>query len=113
MKYAVIKTGGKQYKVQEGEEILIDKIEGEKGEKVRFKDVLLIVNGQTVEIGTPNTSKAEIFGEIVEHKKGEKIRVAKFKAKSRYRRVRGFRPFLTKVKIKKIVRGKGKNADIS
>lgn len=102
MKYAVIKTGGKQYKVHEGKEVVIDKIEGKRGEKVSFDEVLLIVNGQKVEIGTPNILKAKVSGEIVEQEKGEKIRVAKFRAKSRYRRVKGFRPLLTRVKIKKI-----------
>lgn len=102
MKYAVIKTGGKQYRVCQGEEILIDKIEGEKGERVGFNNLLLIVEDKKVKIGTPKISKAKVVGEIVGQEKGKKIRVAKFKAKSRYRRVIGFRPLLTRVKIKKI-----------
>lgn len=105
MKYAVIKTSGKQYRVQEGEEILIDKIEGEKGKKVSFSEVLLLVDEKKVKIGTPQVAKTKVVGEIVKQEKGAKIRVAKFRAKSRYRRVRGFRPVLTRVKIKKVNSG--------
>lgn len=102
MKYAVIKTGGKQYKVQEGKEIVIDKIEGEKGAKISFDEVLLVIEEKKVKIGTPNVLNAKVIGEIVSQEKGEKIRVAKFRAKSRYRRVQDFRPLLTRVRIKKI-----------
>ena len=102
MKYAVIKTGGKQYKLQEDEEVVIDKIEGKKRGKLSFDEVLLIVDEKKVQIGTPLVAKAKVSGEIVEQERGEKIRVAKFRAKSRYRKVKGFRPLLTRVKIKKI-----------
>lgn len=103
MKYAVIKAAGKQYRVQEGDEIVIDKIEGKKGKKITFNKVLLLVNGKKVRIGTPQVAKAKVTAEILSQGKGEKIRVATYKAKSRYRRVKGFRPFLTRLKIKKIV----------
>jgi len=83
MKYAVIKTGGKQYKVQEDEEIIIDKVEGEKGAKIDFDAVFLVVDDKKVKIGVPSVAKAKVTGEIVEQEKGKKIRVAKFKAKSR------------------------------
>ena len=102
MKYAVIKIGGKQYKVQEDEEILIDKIEGKREEKVTFNEVLLIVDNKKIKIGAPYLIKAKVSAEIAAQEKGKKIRVAKFKAKSRYRRVMGFRSLLTRVKIKKI-----------
>ena len=105
MKYAVIKTGGKQYKVKEGEEIVVDKIESEKGKKINFNEILLMVEGRKVKIGTPYVSGAKVIGEIVAQEKGEKVRVAKFRAKSRYRKVIGFRPLLTKVKIEKIKTG--------
>ena len=102
MKYAVIKTGGKQYKVAEGDEIEIEKIDGEKGEKVVFEEVLLVVDDKEIKIGQPLVEKAKVKAEIVDQIKGEKIRVAKFRAKSRYRRVKGHRQRLTKVKIEKI-----------
>lgn len=102
MKYAIIKTGGKQYKIKEGEEIVIDQLKGKEGEKVNFNEVFLAVDGQRVKIGMPKLEKVEVVGEIVKQIKGEKIRVAKFRAKSRYRRVKGFRPLLTCVRIQKI-----------
>lgn len=105
MKYAVIKTGGKQYKVKEDEKIVIDRVEGERQGKVNFDEVFLVVNDKKVEIGTPKVKKAKVVGEIVRQEKGEKIRVAKFRAKSRYRKVKGFRSLLTCVKIKKITSG--------
>ena len=102
MKYAVIKTSGRQYKICQDEEIVVDQIEGKKGDKVIFNEVLLIVDEKEVIIGTPKISKAKVTAEILKQEKGEKIRIAKFKAKSRYRRVMGFRARLTRLKIKKI-----------
>lgn len=100
MKYAVIKTGGKQYKVSQGDTIEVDKLALEKDGKVIFDEVLLMVDDEKVKIGKPFlTDKVE--GKILEHFKGDKVRVAKFKAKARYRKVNGFRASLTKVKIEK------------
>lgn len=103
MKYAVIKTGGKQYRVAEGDEIEIDKIETEKGETFTFNEVLLLVDGEKVKVGKPLVKDAKVKARVVDQIKGKKIRVATFKAKARYRRVKGFRSRLTKVKIEKIV----------
>lgn len=100
--YAVIKTGGKQYRVSEGDLLEIDKIEKKPGEKFEFDQVLLSVDGDKVQIGQPNLSGVKVVGEVTEQIKGEKIRVARFKAKVRYRRVKGFRAKLTRVKIEKI-----------
>jgi len=102
MKYAVIKTSGRQYKVKEGDQLLIDKIKGKKGDKVEFEQILLLVDNKKVKIGTPRVKKAKATGEILAQEKGEKIRVATYKAKSRYRKVKGFRPRLTRIKIEKI-----------
>jgi len=101
-KFAVVKIGGHQYKITEGEEIEVPKIEGEKGKVLDLEEVLLVVEGKKVKIGQPQVKGAKIQAEIVEQKKGEKIRVAKYKAKTGYRRVRGFRSLLTRLKIKKI-----------
>ena len=101
MKYAVIKTGGKQYKVSEGDTIEIDKLALEKDGKVVFDEVLLISEDEKVKIGKPFLSD-KVEGKILEHFKGDKLRVAKYKAKVRYRKVTGFRASLTKVKIEKI-----------
>lgn len=103
MKYAVIKTGGKQYKVKEGEIIEVDKLPLEKDKKVHFDQVLLYVSDGTVKIGKPILLDVSIKGKVLEQFKGQKIRVLKFKAKARYRRVMGFRPQLTRVQIEKII----------
>ncbi len=102
MKYAVIKTGGKQYKVSEGEELFIEKIAGKNGDSVVFDQVLLLVNEKKADIGRPLVEKAKVKAKILAQTRGKKIRVAKFKAKSRYRRVKGHRQALTQVKIEKI-----------
>ena len=100
-KYAVIKTGGKQYLVNEDQILDIEKIKGEKGDKISFDEVLLIKD-KKLSLGKPNL-KAKVKAEIVAQFKDKKIRVAKFKAKSRYRLVRGHRQQKTKVKIFKIL----------
>ncbi len=102
-KYAVVKIGGKQYKVAEGEEILVDKIGEKKGKKIILDQVLLLVEGEKVNFGQPTIKKAQIEAKIIDDEvKEEKIRIATYKAKSRYRKVKGFRPSLTKIKIEKI-----------
>jgi large subunit ribosomal protein L21 len=104
MKYAVIKTGGKQYKVSEGDVIEIDRILNKDG-KVVFDEVLLVSSDAGVKIGKPTVENAKVEAKVLEDLKGEKIRVSKFKSKVRYRRVTGFRAFLTKVQIEKIIEG--------
>jgi len=101
-KFAVVKIGGHQYKVTEGEEIEVPKIEGEKGTALNLEKVLLVADGEKVKVGQPKVKGAKIEAEIIGQVKGEKIRVATYKAKTGYRRVKGFRPLLTRIKIKKI-----------
>ena len=96
---AVIKTGGKQYLVKANDEIIIDKVNGDK--KKIFFEVLATLSEDSILIGNP-ILKEKAEGEITEELKGDKIRVAKFKSKVRYRKVKGFRPQLAKVKITKI-----------
>lgn len=98
--YAVIKSGGKQYKVSVGDTIELQKLPGEDS-KVNFEEVLLLVDDKGIKIGNPNV-KAKVIGKVVESKKGDKVRVAKFKSKVRFRRVTGFRPQISVVKIEKI-----------
>ena len=97
---AVIKTGGKQYLVKEGETLSIEKIEAEPGKEVSF-EMLLKADGDRVEIGAPFLS-SKVTGEVVEHGRAKKIEVVHYKAKSRYTRRRGHRQPFTSVKIKKI-----------
>lgn len=101
MKYAVFSDRGKQYKVYEGQELYLNRLGGANG-KLEFDNVLLYVDGETVRLGQPTVSGAKISAEVLREEKGEKIRVAKYKAKSRYRKVRGHRSLYTRVKIEKI-----------
>lgn len=102
MNYAVIKTGGKLYKVSQGETIEVDRLQEEQGGKVIFGDVLLLVGENSVKIGKPFINGEKVEGKIISHFKGDKIRVSKFKSKVRYRRVTGFRASLSKVVIEKL-----------
>lgn len=102
MQYAVIKTGGKQYKVYEGETVEVDRLSSDKDGQVSFSQVLLWVNDGQIKIGTPFVPDVKVTGKSLYNVKGKKIRVSKFKAKAKYRRVMGFRPFLTRVQIAKI-----------
>ena len=100
--YSVIKSGGKQYLVHEGMEITVDLMDNEKGKKVELEALIKFDDeGKTFELGQP-LLKNKVTAEVVDHVIGEKIRIAKFKAKSRERTVRGFRSKLTKLKIIKV-----------
>ena len=99
--YAIIKTGGKQYVVEEGKVISIEKLDVEEGAEVTFDEVLL-VSGDDVKIGQPNGAGAKVTGKVLEQGKERKIRIFKYKAKSNYRRRQGHRQPFTKVKIEKI-----------
>lgn len=99
-KYAVIRVGGKQYVVSEGQEILVDKIVDL---KALSPEVLLIADGDKVEVGKPVLTKTGLkFKVVTELEKGEKIEIYKFKAKSRYRKHIGFRAQYTRLLIEKI-----------
>lgn len=99
--YAIIKTGGKQYCVEEGKVIAIEKLDVEAGAEVAFDEVLL-VSGDSVKIGQPTVAGAKVTGKVLEQGKGAKIRIFKYKAKSNYRRRQGHRQPFTKVQIEKI-----------
>jgi large subunit ribosomal protein L21 len=102
MSFAVIKTGGKQYIVQEGRFIMIEKIEGLKeGDAVAFDHVLLTDNGTDTEVGTPTTG-GKVMGKVLETGKDKKKIVIKYKQKSRYFKKRGHRQPFVKVQIEKI-----------
>ena len=110
----MIRSGGKQYRVGVGDIVEIDKLPVAKDATVTFDDVLLWVAdpstssgqvGRQIKIGTPRVNDVSVKAKVLEQKKGEKIRVAKFKSKVRYRRVTGFRAQLTRVQIKGIETG--------
>jgi large subunit ribosomal protein L21 len=105
MDYAVVRIGGTQYKVSAGSIIEVDKLNAQPDEQVVFDDVLLFASNGKTKIGNPRVSGVKVKAKVLEQKKGKKIRVAKFKAKVRYRRVMGFRPLLTKLEITSIDSG--------
>ncbi len=100
-KIAVIKTGGKQYKVGENDRLKIEKIKGEKDSKVEFDKVFLIADesGKDVKIGTPEVKGAKVEAKILEQGRGKKINVIKYKSKIRYSIKKGHKQHFTKVQI--------------
>jgi len=101
-KVAVIKTGGKQYLAKENSLLNVDLLPNKEKETVELETLALFdEEGKEVELGKPNLKKM-VTAEIVKHLRGDKIRVAKFKSKVRYRKVRGFRADITQIKITKI-----------
>jgi large subunit ribosomal protein L21 len=103
--YAVIRTGGKQYKVAPQDVLQIEKIEGAAGDAVRFADVLMVAGEGEPHFGTPLVSGAEVAAEVVEQARGPKIIIFKKKRRQNYRRKRGHRQELTTVRILEIVTG--------
>ena len=95
--YAIIATGGKQYRVSEGDTIYIEKLENEVGEVVTFP--VMMLSGETIEVGNPYITGATVTGKIVRQLRGEKIRILKYKSKKNYRRKAGHRQAFTKVEI--------------
>jgi len=102
MKYAVVKISGSQFIVSEGDEIEVNKRPEKEGEKIEISEVLLLVDNNKISIGQPIIDKSEVKVKVLNHFKGEKVRIAKFKAKTGYRRVMGFRPQKTLLKIENI-----------
>lgn len=102
MKYAIVKTGGKQYKVAEGNVVEFENLKETAGKQLVLDAVLLFVNEDSVQVGRPTLSNVTILAKVLEQIRGEKIRVAKFKAKARYRKVYGHRQNLTRVQIETI-----------
>ena len=102
--FAVIKTGGKQYKVSEGDLLDIEKLDKKEGDEVTFEEVLLLEDDET-EIGKPIVEKASVKAEVVEQGREDKKIVYKYKPKKRQRKKKGHRHPYTKVEIKEIVTG--------
>lgn len=100
--YAVVATGGKQYKVQEGEILRVEKLVGEVGSTVTFDQVLMTSDGTDVALGAPLLEGAEVIGQIVEQDKSKKVLVFKYKRRKRYRKMQGHRQPYTAVKINTI-----------
>src|SRR5262249_39503907 len=97
--YAVIKTGGKQYRVAEGETVKVEKLPGDPGAKVEFTDVLMVASGADVKIGKPLVAGAKVSAEIVEQDRERKIIVFKYKRRKNFRKRGGHRQPFTALKI--------------
>ena len=100
--FAIIETGGKQYQVSPDQTVRIEKLKGEKGEAISFDKVLLVADGEAVKVGKPFVAGATVSAQVLSQAKGKKIRVFKYKAKSKYRRTSGHRQLYTEVLIKNI-----------
>ena len=99
--YAVIKTGGKQYKVSEGDIITIEKLESEAGDKVKFEEVLAVNDGE-LKVGDPTVKGATVEASVLKNGRGKKVIVYKYKRKSGYHKKNGHRQLFTEVKIDSI-----------
>lgn len=103
--YAVIKSGGKQHRVETGEVLRLEKLDIAEGDTVDFEEVMMIGEGESVQIGTPYVEGGKVTAEVVGHGRGDKITIIKMKRRKHYRRQAGHRQYFTEVKIKEIVGG--------
>jgi large subunit ribosomal protein L21 len=101
--YAVISSGGKQYRVQPGDTVRIDKLEAEVGQNVKFDEILAVKTDNEFKVGTPTVAGASVNGTVVDQGRGKKIVVFKFKRKKQYKKTAGHRQDFTAVKISEIV----------
>jgi large subunit ribosomal protein L21 len=97
--YAVFQSGGKQHRVTEGQTLRLEKLDAETGAAVEFDKVLLVANGEKIEIGAPFVSGGKVTAEIVSHGRGEKIKIVKFRRRKHSRSQMGHRQWFTEVKI--------------
>jgi large subunit ribosomal protein L21 len=100
--FAVVAIGGKQYKVAQGDKVIVDKLAGSVGDTVTIDAVKLVSDGKSTKVGTPTVKGAKVTAKIVAQGKGEKIDVRRFKSKVRERRHVGFRPQITTLEIASI-----------
>jgi large subunit ribosomal protein L21 len=96
---AIIRTGGKQYRVAPGDVLRVEKLAGDVGSKIEFDDVLLVGTGDAVKVGTPVVSGAKVTAEITDHGRGKKLIVYKFRRRKNYRRKQGHRQAYTEIKV--------------
>ena len=100
--YAIVETGGKQYKVQEGDTIFVEKLDYQEGDSIELKEVLSVCKEGELLIGTPKVEDASVNAKVEKHDKSKKIHVFKYKPKKGYRKKQGHRQPYTKLKIEKI-----------
>lgn len=97
--YAVFQSGGKQHRVSEGQVVRLEKLEVATGETVEFDSVLMVVNGEDVKIGAPVVAGAKVVAEVVNHGRGDKVKIVKFRRRKHSRKQQGHRQWFTEVKI--------------
>jgi large subunit ribosomal protein L21 len=97
--YAVVRTGGKEYKISKGDIIRVEKLDGNVGDRVALKDVLMVSKEGEVIVGTPQVAQAVVTGEIIQQIKGKKVLVFKMKRRKNYRRLRGHRQTYTYLRV--------------
>lgn len=102
--YAVIKTGGQQYRVKAGQTLQVEKLELQPGEEVTFDDIMLLSDGESIEIGKPFVAGAKVVATVVKHKRGAKIKVLKFKRRKQYLKTQGHRQWYTTLEIKDVAK---------
>ena len=100
--FAVIVTGGKQYRVQEGQTLKVEKLIAEAGANVDFDRVLLVSNGDDIKVGAPVVDGAKVSAEVVSHGRGDKVKIIKFRRRKHSRKQMGHRQWFTQIKITKI-----------
>jgi len=103
--YAVVSTGGKQYRVEAGNELIVERVAGDAGSTITFDRVLLVGDGEAVTVGTPTVAGATVSGTVLGEALGPKLIVFKFKQKATYRRKNGHRQHLTRIRIDEISAG--------
>ena len=97
--YAVIKTGGKQYRVAQGETLKVEKLEAGEGDSVEFDQVLMVGEGEDVKIGTPYLEGGKVTATVVDHGRRDKIKIIKFKRRKHHRKQMGHRQYFTQIEI--------------
>jgi large subunit ribosomal protein L21 len=97
--YAVIESGGKQHRIIEGELLKVEKIEGETGSIIDFERVLMVGEGETIKVGTPTVEGAKVSAEIMQHGRGDKVTIIKFKRRKHHMKRQGHRQWFTEIKI--------------
>lgn len=103
--YAIIETGGKQYRVAEGQKLSVEKLAVEEGKTVDFDQVLMVGEGENVKVGTPLLTGAKVVAEVIKHGRGKKIRILKFRRRKHHMKQQGHRQDFTQVKITKVSAG--------
>ncbi len=100
--YAVIKTGGKQYRIEEGQVIRVETLKAEVGEKVDFSEILMVANGDDIKIGAPIVEGAKVTASVLEHGRHKKVEIIKFKRRKHHMKRQGHRQNYTAIKIESI-----------